>query len=239
MVHGSFVSIEDSVFEYNVSRSGAAIYGISYYAYPDVSRSIFRYNYSSGNGPLRGGVYKECLIYGNQDVSICGAGYTASFQNSTIIGNSSPANYGALYGCRSVLNSIVVYNYPRDVDTCFLTNSIYARINAGTQVNSTNLPPLLVDHDYYSALVITNGSQLGTNFVLGPLGLDGLKLQADSPARNAGTKATSLSATDYAGLDRINESIVDIGAYEYYATVAGPNPALLRTFHQLITRGRP
>jgi hypothetical protein len=136
-------------------------------------------------------------------------------------------------------NTIAAYNYPSDFDTSIVTNCCYLRQTGSTFVNSTNSAPGFVDQTYYDGLTITSGSQLGTNFTLGPNGLSGLKLVEASVCRNTGTnQAWMVSGTDYAENARVNEEIVDMGAFEY--TVNGAvtiNPTLYFLAHQLSTEG--
>ena len=130
--------------------------------------------------------------------------------NCTLYGNSAQESGAGIYN-RSVIskpvitNCIIWDNYGEQISgTLFYTSASYSNIQDGLSgEGNINADPLFVDAD-------------GDDDIVGTID-DNLRLQAGSPCINSGSNdavPTDID-TDLEGNPRINNGVVDMGAYEY------------------------
>ena len=152
---------------------------------------------STGYG---GGAYngelENCLIYGNRATTGAGGGVSrAVCRNCTIFGNSCGYNSGGTHAW--LVDGV-------SVSTNF--NCIVYGNTAGTTDKE-------VDYRMASFNCYTNDPQ----FIRAEAG--DFRLRCNSPCINAGKNAYVTSTVDFAGNARIVGGTVDIGAYEYSASI--------------------
>lgn len=180
--------------------AGGGVYGGT------VLRSIVRANYAGGRGGGTADAWLDnCLIVANTsgipnpnnpggfDYGAGGGCWGGTLRNCTVVGNSG--NAGGTYG--SALGNCIVYGN---------TNGYGGPDVVGGTANFTCSPS-----------VLTNG--IG-NFTNAPLFVNAaagdFRLAAGSPGINAGTNQDwMIGELDLAGLPRIADGVVDVGAYEY------------------------
>lgn len=216
--------IVNCTFTNNRSGSGGAI---TLRAGQNVERCVLLHNYASASGGgihMLGGVVRNSLIAGNE--AGIGGGIRAitsaqgAIENCTIVGNkATDGSYGAggimfQSSGAGVTNTICLFNtggsssisnyYTLSAPMVFGYSCTAPAPTAGADGggNVTQNP-----------LFLYAGADFGTNYVLG-----NLKLQQKSPCRNTGLNMPwMLNATDLPGKLRIQEQIVDMGAYEVLA----------------------
>jgi hypothetical protein len=126
---------------------------------------------------------------------------------------------------------ITLYNQR---DTAIYNNTVYGNAGKGIEIAHVSATGTSVKNNISYNNAGGDFSDLGTGTVqqtnlfgtdpqfVNPASHD-FKLQAASPARNTGTTLSSV-ATDIDGVTRPQESIYDIGAYEYKTTGTEPVP---------------
>lgn len=209
-IYGSTMAADDIVIsnciiENNVSEGlGGGVYGV---LGNKLYNCVIRNNRSEDNGGGLAGVSTHnCLIYDNvvdHPTSMAGGGgvYNGLHVNSTIVYNTCDWRGGGAYlsiNNSGLINCIVFgntagvegdnlyyYNNPT------LTSSCSPDLAHGVDGNSTNSPSFR--------------DSAGKDYRLLP----------NSPCRNAGDNTSVSTEHDLAGNQRIIDSIVDIGAYEY------------------------
>ncbi|MBQ2629948.1 MAG: InlB B-repeat-containing protein, partial [Kiritimatiellae bacterium] len=152
---------------------------------------------STGYG---GGAYigelENCLIYGNRATAGAGGGVSrAVCRNCTIFGNSCGYNSGGTHAW--LVDGV-------SVSTNF--NCIVYGNTAGTTDKE-------VDYRMASFNCYTNDP----HFIRAEAG--DFRLRYNSPCINAGNNAYVTNTVDFAGNARIDNNTVDIGAYEYSASI--------------------
>jgi hypothetical protein len=183
---------------------------------------------------LGGGTYLgtlvNCKLIGNSAIE---SGWGGGAYNSTLIdclltGNQSGYRGGAAYGC-SLVGCTIAGNtgQPTSIESCTLTNCI-------CYYNSPDNSSTGQGNNYFN-----NGCTLplpssGVNTITNPpafLDLAGgdFHLNPASPCINAGNNSFITNTTDLDGNPRFVGGTVDIGAYEFQATVhyvnlANPSP---------------
>ncbi|MFH0908255.1 MAG: choice-of-anchor Q domain-containing protein [bacterium] len=197
-------------------------------------------------GGACGGTFYNCTLAGNS-AFMGGGAYEASLLNCTLRSNvvqyaGGGAGGGALYNCTLLGNRVLIgYGhgggaYYSTLYNCTLTGNSSA-YDGGGAYNST----------LYNCIVYYNEAPYGPNYNGGtfdhvcttplPSGpgniadepgfssLDNPRLFFDSPCINAGTNQSWMTnATDLAGLSRISDGVVDIGAYELQVGEVGERP---------------
>ncbi len=136
----------------------------------------------------------------------------ASFGNNTFVGNGCPPGPcsaetgGARFGGTA---SAIFYN------------NLFA-LNSGADI-ALNSPNIELRNNNYVSIVGTPLMQSGNINFANPQFIDllddDLRLLVGSPLRNAGTNVYTLLGQDFSGLPRINDLVVDIGAYEIQEAV--------------------
>ncbi|MBR5415975.1 MAG: hypothetical protein IK105_08580 [Thermoguttaceae bacterium] len=157
---------------------------------------------SSGGGIYGAGALTlvNTAVYGNAAASGGGV-YTdaaASLANCTVSGNAASASGGGIYvggGTLSLTNTIVSLN---DADVSVNIAGAYTGSH-----NIVDSDPGFVFPPIFENGVLVNADELS------------LALDDGSPAINAGTNAAVETETDLDGNPRIDNGIVDIGAFEY------------------------
>ena len=170
--------------------------------------------------------FHNCVFYNNQASNEGGAVYGAEsgnniIYNCTLVKNNAKYSGGAvgyIYGgTRVTLANSILWNNEaqgppniRPSDNVVLHNCIIQGGYSGSADNIITKAPRFAN--------INN--LLGPDRILGTTD-DGLQLQAQSPAINAGDNffvnngGLSVITTDITGSPRVVDSVVDIGAYEY------------------------
>jgi len=188
---GSSPSITNCIFIGNSSNSnGGGIFNNSF-STPAITNTTFVTNSSNAGGGMNNSssspTITNCTFYGNTASST--GGIMFNFQSSPVINNC------VMWGNSSAISNIS--------STPTVSYSTVQGGHAGTGNLNTN--PLFVN----------------TANIAGPDGIhrtadDGLRLQIGSPAINAGNNATIPAGitTDITGAARIQNTTVDMGAYE-------------------------
>ena len=164
-------------------------------AYGGTTRNARFQGNSAGNsgGGARNGTLVNCALSGNVSGGLGGGSCDVTVQSCAIVANTAIEAGGGVSG-GTVLNSIVYHNRAPAADnatnaTC--TSSCTVPLAAGTG-NTTNDPK-----------IVSVGNP---------------RLLAGSPCVDTGTNQAWMAlATDLAGRARIQNAIVDMGAYEYEA----------------------
>lgn len=172
--------------------------------------------YNRGSSPI----FYNCEFKGN--VAIMGAGAVnrggaPQYINCTFSGNKPTFNNGGNLG--NISNTTTI------VKNCIFWNSLGNNIiflNTGGSVTVENS---IVEGGYTSGTNIINQDPLFTTAVNTtplssnkPTANGDLTLQTSSPAINAGVNADNSTSKDLAGNDRVINTTIDLGAYEYGAT---------------------
>jgi hypothetical protein len=205
----------------NQSASGAGIYCLQ--QDPVVSNNLIANNTATGSTGKGGGI----LCYGNNP----------SFTNNTIVNNSAPKGGGIYFGgttTANVVNCILYGNTALDGNEVYLQdqtsapNFDHCDIEGGTASFGLNGNVYLGN--------FTNNISSNPNFV-SPASGSGVSfpgqsadwsLLSISPCINSGNAAGSYPLIDLAGNNRIFNSVIDIGAYEFQ----GPNDVLTKDLQQ-------
>lgn len=172
--------------------------------------------YGGGIRMLNGGTTRNCLVYGNSSanygggINIWSAG---TIQNCTVVNNTAPNGAGVRCRSASVMqNSIVYFN-----------NGLNWQTNGSGQsfINNCTTPILP-----WGSGNITDDPQF-VNF-----GTGDYHLASSSTLIDVGlNEAWMIGAKDLDGNDRIFNTTVDIGAYEYRLLVVDPPTLLVPSDH--------
>jgi hypothetical protein len=181
-----------SIISSNSARTGGGMYDVPATNCVISSNAATR---GDGGGMYRGEAY-TCLILGNS-ASYQGGGMAyATAVNCTVSGNSAGSGGGGL-DSGTARNSVIWYNTLTsggssnpDVDDSFLAFTCASSVTHG-QNGNVAYAPLFQD--------AANGNY---------------RLKWDSPARNAGDNDYAVGSTDLDGFPRIQDGIVNMGAYE-------------------------
>ena len=150
---------------------------------------------------------KNCLFYGNANKGIV-VGKGAGTENVTIwnttIANNSSDGVTVDSGVATITNSIVAFNSSDGFD-----------LNAGTLTHTYNLVYGNGDLDFEGTSISTGELNSDPLFIGG----GNYRLQASSPAIDAGTSAAGIVDDDIAGNPRPNNNSWDMGSYEQAASV--------------------
>ena len=182
-------TVNESAFRGNsAGTQGGGAYGGT------VNNSEFLNNHSGAHGGGQyGGTANSSLFLGNSAVSNGGGVASATINNCTVLENHATNNVGGVYA-GTVHNSIVWYNTSgggtNDVSDAAVENSCSPDVQHGFDNNVTNAP-LFVDR------FVTN-----------------LQLAGASVCIDTGNNTHAPGTLDFAGNQRIQNSFVDIGAYE-------------------------
>ena len=180
-------------------------------------------------------VMTNCLLYNNYGAGLGGAiqlngSNPLSIINSTLYNNRTGGNGGAIRsGAGSVLNLSNTIFYKNDIGaqngtyvapgndlTLVGTYTITNSMMQGTAASYSNTTNSLFGSN---PLFQHENSPAGADNMFGTAD-DGFQLQMNSPAVNAGNNTTAAGiSTDMAGAIRIQNGIVDMGAYESSAVI--------------------
>jgi hypothetical protein len=167
----------------------------------------------AGNSATYGGgayssTLNNCSLAGNRAYWGGGVAFGTN-NNCTLISNTATNTGGGAYA--GTLNNCILYyntstNCPNSDPTAMLNYCCTTPMPSTGVGNITN-EPAFVD--------LTGGE---------------LRLQSNSPCRNAGTNATAQGPADLDGRPRIAEAAVDMGAYEFQPDASGVFIAWLQRF---------
>ena len=205
--NGSIV-VERVYFDDNFALEGGGLH-VRTNAGVRIRNSIFRGNQCETNGCAA-----DIAIF-----SLDGSRIRAVFSDNTIFGNSCSDE--AVSSC--VTGGVVVDGLGLEPRTALL-NNVFA-LNDGYDLELTGGSAVDLKCNNINLMSGTPASESGTlNFVnpgfVSPILDDDFNLQAGSPMRNAGYDGflvglPAYSATDYAGIARVQEGRIDIGAHEF------------------------
>ncbi len=191
--HFSIPIINDCSFYGNTANQDGG--GIkNYYSLVNISNSVFISNSASGGGGISNyeasPTITNCTFYSNLS-SYNGGGILNSFRASSNIKNS------IFWGNKKSVN--IVSSIGGDPATI-----TYSNIEGGYPgIGNINQDPLFVN----------TSDPDGADNIFGTAD-DGLALQSCSPAINAGDNSGITATTDITGAARIQNNIIDMGAYE-------------------------
>jgi parallel beta-helix repeat protein len=181
----------DSTFRDNTAEwdGGGLVSGLAF-------RCRFEGNSAQNNG---GGMYSGtasgCLFVSNSAFFYGGGAYDCAITNCTVVANQAGHSGGGMHMGR-IRNSIVYYNTPDDLfDVSSVLYSCSPSLTDGLLGNITN-SPAFIDRD-----------------------LGNYRLSAESLCIDAGINAYAGSLVDLDGNPRIQNSRVDMGAFEYHGTL--------------------
>lgn len=204
---GSIV-VERVYFDGNQATEGAGLYA-STNAGIRIRNSIFRANQCEVNGCAA-----SIAIF-----SLDSSEVRAVFSNNTVFGNTCSDEAGA--SC--VTGGVIVDGLGLSPRTALLNNA-FAQ-NEGNDVDLTGGSAVDLWYNNIIEFAGTPASSVGNlNFInpgfVSPILDDDFNLQADSPMRNAGYDGFLVglppySNSDYAGIARVQEGRIDIGAHEF------------------------
>lgn len=191
-------TISNCLFYNNTALTAGAIYnwgGNGGNASPQISNCTFANN-TATNGNA------GAIIADNANSSGGGNSGTSnpSLSNCIVWGNTASATGNQFY-CKGTATFTATYS---DID---LTGQTAPHIISGAGTGNINSNPLFInsaDADGTDNCLLTSD--------------DGLRLQSSSPCINTGTNS-GVASTDIAGSNRIENSTVDMGAYEYNNSV--------------------
>ncbi|MDA3838194.1 MAG: hypothetical protein PF574_04335 [Candidatus Delongbacteria bacterium] len=211
--------ISDCDFLSNVSaRYGGAV--TNYYSSPTYNNTTFISNYAMGGGALYSNnanpVFNNALFYDNEAYySTTMEGYggairsyssNPTFNNATIVNNTASNTGGGIYGDCTLNNCIIWGNTAvgqgdqiYSTGTITMNNCCYSNETGDVQGYGTTTPNNC----------ITTDPQL-----LDPSNND-YHISGDSPCINMGNNSYNTQPYDLQGEIRIQDLIIDIGAYEW------------------------
>ncbi|MCF8266127.1 MAG: DUF5123 domain-containing protein, partial [Melioribacteraceae bacterium] len=209
---------------------------------PQNSPIIRNVTFTGNNGIFGGavfnmvssGIYSNCLFF-NNSAEYGGASMTYSstalnFDNCTFYGNTAVSHGGGVDNWNSAFsyNNCIFWG-----NTSAAGNQIYAygtsTITLNTSCYSGNANDIAVES---GASIITTNNNITSN----PLFVDAVnhdyRLYGNSPAVNTGNNSYNSSSTDIRGKDRIQNTTIDMGAYEWTSGVdpEAPLPVELTSF---------
>ena len=189
-----------------------------------VSNCLITGNNAGYGGGLRGGTARHCIISGNQSYPGAAGAQDSTLESCLVVRNTTRGcgqEGGAVVNC-VLRNCVVAYNAYADICynpatgcggllDCTVYNSIVAFNTDGN--GTTNYSRSTFDHS------CTMPAPGGTgNITSDPQFVNGAsndyRLAVGSPCRNAGDNANAAPLTDLLAMPRIEEGIVDMGAYE-------------------------
>ena len=214
-------------FNGNSSETGGGLYNSG--SSPKLTNCVLIGNITTGNGA---GMYTSgawptltnCLVVGNKTNSTGGGMFNNNspstiLTNCTFVNNSALSNGGAISNANS---SITLKN-------CILWNN-------GASIYNSSSTPSITYSDIQGGYSGTGNINSNPNFVCSPwTGPDGVfgtsddtidvRLRSDSPCLNVGLNSANATTTDLAGNPRIQNTTIDIGAYE--GAFVAPTPKIL------------
>ncbi len=186
-------TIENCRIANNIGDMGGAVYCVE--GSPVISNTLIANNTSAGGRPRSGGI-------------CCDQWGVPELENCTIVNNSPGGIFATSWEGMNVTNTIVWGNdvYQIQTDECSPTVS-FCDVQGGYRgEGNMNVDPCFSDPS----------AGAGIDY-------DGLSaswaLQTRSPCVNSGTQISDLPSGDLAGGSRIQNNIVDLGAYENQSSV--------------------
>lgn len=225
---GETISVLNSIFHDNLGTYGAGLYTVttaSNVTYTvTVANSLFYNNKTRNSGSNLGFTGSAAWLRANGTSSVLTSTITnCTFVDNTDTGTQASTNRGALslsrsingathtttvsnsifYGNRGASNAItraITNGHAVIANSITVNNSIdesnFVGVPSGSQTNTSNANPMFVD-------------AAGNDY----------SLISTSPAKNAGNNSFVIGTTDVANNNRILETTVDMGAYEYDTTL--------------------
>ncbi len=217
---GGAIAISNCIISKNRSAMGGGIF--NYRSSPIIRNTIFSENTANGEGGCiynqeSSAVISNCIF--NENNSLGGGGGAlmetqSSLAISNCIFNKNTANYHG--------RTLIAYSSTTTISNCI----IWGNPSIGIAYNPIDGNPTIKHSIIQSGFTGLGNSDADPLFVnadnaIGPDGIwgtadDGLRLQTGSPAINAGDNNAipSGNTTDLAGVTRIQDGTVDMGAYE-------------------------
>ena len=176
-------------------------------------------------GGVFGGALERCRIRYNRAISSAGGVWNGAIRSSIIYANEAKyaagASFNTLRGCTVVGNKS---DYGSGASNCnFMNCIIWGNVRNGIVDNYTSSPS-----GTFSYTCTTPMPTIGSgNIAADPLFLTNVagdyRLQTNSPCRNTGTNSWATEAWDILWSPRIQEGVVDMGAFEYPVPTNGPS----------------
>lgn len=214
----------------NDAELGGGIYSTQ--STPTIINSIFR-----GNTATLGGAaydsneaapeYTNCIFQGNSaelgGAFYCNTTSTGAVINCSIQGNLASVEGGGVYNnldATPVFTNCIVWNNAADGETDTLSASLF---NNGTLagfnfslVENWTIENLLGTGNFNGAEALNDPRFVDPIDPLTAPSLNGdLNLQDGTPVSGSGDNAANLEPTDLAGNARIQNTVIDLGPYEY------------------------
>jgi len=162
-----------------------------------VSKCVIMGNTADSGGGTAGGTMYNCLIASNTAAQFGGGAYLGTLNNCTVCGNMATSGGGT---SESGVNNCIVYYNSAGTDTNWHIGAFSHSCTFPDPGGSGNTsdPPQFVDYP------------------------NDLHLASGSPCIDAGDNTYAVGDTDLDGSKRIMNTVVDMGAYEFfYVTVNG------------------
>ena len=188
---------------------------------PIIRNVIFAGNYGIYGGAVfnmvSSGIYSNCLFFNNSAVyggaSMTYSSTALTFDNCTFYGNSATGHGGGVDNWNSAFsyNNCIFWG-----NTSATGNQIYAygssTITLNTSCYSSNANDIAVET---GASIITTNNNITSNPLFVYADNHDYRLYGNSPAVNAGSNSYNATSTDIRGKDRIQNTTIDMGAYEW------------------------
>ena len=235
--------VKNCTFTDNKALFGGAMYTTG--SSPTIHNCIFQGNTAFIGGGIQitsssSPEFLNCIFIGNVSDNDGGAMYitassTPTIINSTLSGNAAGGQGGGLYinnnADVSISNSIIWNNSatPSNITTS-LPASILTQFNASTIIRSSIIANSGGSENWqFNTFTADGGNNKDINplFVEQPVigigAMGDLRLQACSPAIDAGNNQVNATATDLDGNPRLQNDVIDMGAYEFQSI---PTPVI-------------
>lgn len=215
--NGAYITSSNTLVEggsyYNNEAIGVRVYDSGGTATGNIVRRVYAYNNGAGHG-LDGA-----------STSPSGGGIIVGDSNSSVVNCVVHDNQSGIWGYTDSDNVVIANNTVFRNDAEGLAMQFYATFpTLRNNIAYLNGTTDYIDYSGSNALHSSNLSGTDPQFVSVP-GFD-FKLQATSPARDAGVAVAGVSE-DYDRVPRPQGGAVDKGAYEFYTTTIPPPPQRL------------
>ncbi|CAL2076882.1 conserved protein of unknown function precursor containing a type A C-terminal secretion signal [Tenacibaculum sp. 190524A02b] len=221
------LTIRNTEIKNNLSRYGTAIYsytGNNKVATIKIRNSVFNSNTAKDNGATKGhaGSAGWFRAYGTGSTMNC------DLTNNTYVNN---VNIGTVSGLNNFNRSVVGMSRTNGVFNGNVANCIFwQNTTAGgvlgksiAQINATLGQSITVKNsignDSFSNLPGTKLNTSNSDPLFTDIANEDISLTTNSPAKDTGDNSAMIGASDVAGNIRVHNGTVDMGAYEFGASV--------------------
>lgn len=223
-----YLKINNTEFSNNVARYGTSFYsytdGITDVLNIDVENSLFTNNLATDNGSSLGYAGSAGWVRAYNFATV-----NSSFTNNTYANNKDDGTAGGLTNATRGTLGISQTNgtMTANVQNCIFwnnksrgTNTVAKSISAITTVFPNVTVGYSLDENNFSLVANTNNT-ISSDPLFTNIAANDYTLLPNSPVIDAGNNASISSTEDLLGNQRIYNTIVDMGVYEYGSSVLG------------------